>query len=783
MLVRPGVIEGIGLWRWAIMRPSEAPGDIFSGLATALMGSTALPELITDAEASVADLAEALGETPAGVPLLIKSSMSQAARDIQVKEGLPAPPVSRLVILIDQFEEIFTLVDRFPPETRRRFVLALAELARSGSVWVVATLRSEFFSRCEEIPELVALKSGKGQVQLLPPTESELRQIVRLPAIAAGLQFEVDPDGTRLDDVLVDAAGRNPGSLPLLEFALEELYKRRRDDCWLTHDAFREVKGIEGALETAAEDVFKKLPAEVGAQFEPVFRGLVTTDLGEKATFVRRIADLDALAGKPERRRLIDAFVEGRLLVTGSGPGGRPVAQVAHEALFLHWSRLAKLLEDNRDFLRRRARAGAASSVWQAQKRDGSYLWWHGKLLAEAKDLLAHPDDLTLEEKEFAEESVRAGAAAKRKRWLAVAAGLVVAAAAVSAIYLWLQKTRADSEVDKIRNELRAAPASDPYLIAELSRQLLDRKPGESATWAMHAKALLDTNDVVGFDKAIARWKQNVSPLPAKVEDLLGDRDSKQKDKLQAIEHWTAYLHDPDVDAQSRKATWQKLADAAIALGQWEQAKDYLTQWIKAEDNITARIQRAKVYGELRDWTASSRDVDRAREIDPTHPGLKNFKAPVASRTIEDLDARIAESPRDPKLWQARATELTRLRRFKAALEDIEKARNLDPDSIRFMIDEAHLLWQLQLPIPEELGVRPSEAWTSDETKFPAAFDAMQPDLDALSQLDAKLQATPDQAGLYLERSALLSRLHQAAIAEKDSQKAKELQSQPTPPP
>ena len=129
------------------------------------------------------------------------------------------------------------------------------------------------------------MKSGKGQVQLLPPTESELRQIVRLPAIAAGLQFEVDPDGTRLDDVLVDAAGRNPGSLPLLEFALEEgLEERRRDDCWLTHDAFREVKGIEGALETAAEDVFKKLPAEVGAQFEPVFRGLVTTDLGEKAT-------------------------------------------------------------------------------------------------------------------------------------------------------------------------------------------------------------------------------------------------------------------------------------------------------------------------------------------------------------------------------------------------------------------------------------------------------------------------------------------------------------------
>ena len=136
--------------------------------------------------------------------------------------------MSRLVILVDQFEEIFTVTTEFSAEKRAKFIHALAELARSGVVWILTTLRSEFFARCGDIPELVELKSGGGQVQLLPPSEPELRQIVRLPAIAAGLQFETDENGKWLADVLVDAGGRQPGSLPLLEFALEELYLRRR---------------------------------------------------------------------------------------------------------------------------------------------------------------------------------------------------------------------------------------------------------------------------------------------------------------------------------------------------------------------------------------------------------------------------------------------------------------------------------------------------------------------------------------------------------------------------
>ena len=113
-------------------------------------------------------------EAPGGVPLLIKTTLAQIARDIQTKEQLHAVPPARFLLLVDQLEELFTMADRFPLETRKRFVAAIGEMARNCQfLRVLATLRSEFYSRCEEIPELVTLKSGQGQYQLLSPSKSE----------------------------------------------------------------------------------------------------------------------------------------------------------------------------------------------------------------------------------------------------------------------------------------------------------------------------------------------------------------------------------------------------------------------------------------------------------------------------------------------------------------------------------------------------------------------------------------------------------------------------------
>ncbi len=784
MLVRPGVIEGIGLWRWAVMRPSEAAGDLVDGLAAALMASTALPELGTNAGACPADLAKGLREAPGSVPLLIKAALADAAREVRDKESLPRLPVARLVILIDQFEEVFTLSGRFSLETRIVFVKALAELARSGAIWLLATLRSEFYSRCEEIPELVELKSGKGQCQLLPPTESELRQIVRFPAIAAGLQFEINAEGTRLDDALVDAAGRNAGSLPLLEFALEELYKRRRDDTWLTFAALAEIKGIEGALESAAEEVFNKLPAEVAVEFDPVFRGLVTTDLSDKATFIRRVADLDALTSNAQRRRLIDAFSEDRLLVTGSDSADhRPTVQVAHEALFLHWPRLAKMLAANREFLQRRARAGAAASVWRVQGRDRSYLWWNGKQLAEAKDLQRQATELTPQEREFAGASAEAGAAAARKRWAAAAVATVILIAAGASGYLWLQNWRTEREIQEQREHLArivSDPRSNSYETADVAGHIVAKKPNDSETWRIYATALLDQNDYTRFDAAIEQWRKNVSPVPVGIEHLQGDREWKQGQKEAAIQHWTACLREPSVSLDDRKGLWKKLATADGDLGRWNEARDHLTRWIAASDNVEARVLRAKASQHLRDWDAAAQDIVWAQKAAPDDPAIKSFGPIVAGPSVDALNASVRRNPRDPAAWLARATELTKDRQFEAALDDIDHAQSLAPDAARLAIDKAHLLWQLERPLSEPPVVRVPESWTRDAAGFAKAFEAMQPDLDALSAIDSRIAQNASDAQLFIERGDRLLRLEQWAMAAEDFTRALELENRST---
>jgi tetratricopeptide (TPR) repeat protein len=778
MLVRPGVVEGIGLWRWATLRPSEGASDIFAGLAAALMSKTALPEMAASGT-SAEDLTRALREAPGGVPLLIKTNLAQIARDVQTKEQLNAPPSARFLLLVDQLEELFTMADRFPLETRKRFVAAIGEMARSGTVWVLATLRSEFYSGCEEIPELVTLKSGQGQYQLLPPTKSELSQIIRLPAIAAGLEFEVEAEtGTSLDDALLDAAGRNPGALPLIEFTLDELYNRRRDDRVLTHAAFRELRGIEGALETAAEDVFKALPPEVASLFDVIFRALVTV---EKDSFVRRVAKMDALGQTAERQHFLHAFVEGRLLVTDRDEQNRSVVQVAHEALFTHWPRLQQMLQADREFLRRRARASAAFGLWEEQNRDSSYLWWSGKLLTEVKTLLARSEELDAREQEFARASVAAGESAKRKRLLAAVAALLVALAAGVSGYLWWNNYREAGQVRALRAQLAnvlAATPPAPYAVSDLSRRILEKVPNDSETWALQAKALLDQNDYAGFDAALERWQHNVSPKPAKIDALRGDKEMKQDRPLEAIKAWSAYLRHPDLDIDSRRASWRKLASAHAKLGQWIEARDRLTEWIKAEDNLEARVQRARMNQQLRDWDAAQQDLERAREINPSDPQVKNF-GPIMgeNKKIEELNEQVEKSPRDPATWIARATELTRQQQFQAALEDIDHALNLDPDSVRLAIEKAHLLWQLQQSIPDDPGVLVSENWTRDKDKFPSAFEAAEASLETLGGLDARIAQQPENVEAYLERGDLLNHLGQFSLAIRDFTRALEIDS------
>ncbi|HEV3163711.1 MAG TPA: ATP-binding protein, partial [Isosphaeraceae bacterium] len=184
MLSRPGVVEGISLWRSAIMVPSHTPANLFQGLANALLASGALPELDTDGT-SLPELTERLRAEPAAAVERIAAALSRAEAVAEHQPGLERAPAARLALLVDQFEEVFTLPSVTADE-RQRFVAALAALVKSRQVWTLVTLRSDFYGRLQELPDLLALKGQTGQYDLLPPAPNELTQIIRQPAILAG---------------------------------------------------------------------------------------------------------------------------------------------------------------------------------------------------------------------------------------------------------------------------------------------------------------------------------------------------------------------------------------------------------------------------------------------------------------------------------------------------------------------------------------------------------------------------------------------------------------------
>ena len=344
LLETPGVIEDVALVRRCITRPGDGGVDPLIGLAGALLRPGALPELahvVQLEEGDAAGLAAKLAARPEVVSSWIGEALVHAAAAFERSQGLTSTPRARLALVVDQLEEIFTHGQ--DPSRCQAFISVLAALARSGRVWVLATLRSDFYARLEEIPELIDLSRGHGTYQLPALVPAEITALIRHPAQAAGLAYDEDPVTGRLDDILRDAAARDPRALPLLEFTLEELYRRRTASGLMTHAAYREIGGMEGAIARRAEEIFDRLDAAAQSAFDAAMHDLVGLDRAEGDPATRRWAEQARVGARPGATAFLEAFLAARLLVAdlrGTGSAARPAVTLAHEALLTSWPRL-----------------------------------------------------------------------------------------------------------------------------------------------------------------------------------------------------------------------------------------------------------------------------------------------------------------------------------------------------------------------------------------------------------------------------------------------------------
>ncbi|MGQ0848186.1 MAG: nSTAND1 domain-containing NTPase [Actinomycetota bacterium] len=452
-VVRAGLLPRLraktaGRWLIATMLPGRHP---FEELQAALNRATGDPRAPTD-------------QVGSGDSGLVRTAL----------RILPTED-SKLILLIDQFEELFTLTDQ---STRRRFLKTL--VTASGDphdrIRLILTLRADFYDR-PLVHGGFARRFADGVVTVTPLTSSELEASVLEPARSVGTRVASD----LLAELIGDMA-HQPGALPLFQYVLTELFEQRTGP-ELTLADYRRVGGLGGALTRTAEETFSGLEPGHQDLARRIFLHLVRIEHG--AHGIRRrvgLSELRRLASDPDAvDEVILAFGSPRLLLFDRDPiAGNPTAEVTHEALLAEWPRLRDWIADRRIDLQRREALVGAAAEWELAGRDPDYLLTGSRLallaqwredadigLGEAEIGFLEASLERRRAEEDAQTAIRAESERQRRRARRRTASLVAGVGLVAAALTFAAPTLLDPVLNPPPNVALAfwgvPEATDPY--------------------------------------------------------------------------------------------------------------------------------------------------------------------------------------------------------------------------------------------------------------------------------------------------------------------------------
>jgi WD40 repeat protein len=332
------------------------------------------PHPIEELEAAL--LRIAVGPVPA-----LRELLESGSRGLLEGVNRALAPRAQLLLVVDQFEEVFTLTTDEPERELFLESLRVAAADPDSRIRVVVTLRADFFDRPLVYPRFGELLAQRNEA--VPPlAPDELETAIRAPAQGVGVMAE----SGLVAEMIADVA-HQPGALPLLQYALTELFERR-DGNRLTSATYREIGGIAGALSARAERIYASTDAGGRRAIKQVFLRLITLGEGREDTR-RRVgrSELDALdVGRGAVDAVVNTFGRHRLLTFDREPATRePTVEIAHEALLGAWKRFRRWIDDGREDLRQNRRLEQAAAEWRGSGKDLSFLM-RGARLEQVED-------------------------------------------------------------------------------------------------------------------------------------------------------------------------------------------------------------------------------------------------------------------------------------------------------------------------------------------------------------------------------------------------------------
>ena len=485
-LARGLQVQGSARWPRLVMTPTRAP---LTELATQL------------AAVSGVDL-RSLEDTLTEDPDLARAAARQAA--LASAARYPGPPAAgdpRLVLIVDQFEQVFTLgsgPDQADPDQadpgqagrQARFVTALHAMTTNPGgdpgappALVVLAVRGDFLDRCSGFAELAAAVRDHQLFMVEPMTSSELRLAITGPAAAAGLHLEPALTETVLGDLRAAGPGNAAGQLPLLSQAMLLTWENRDGDR-LTLHGYGQSGGISDAVGTSADAAYDSLPPAGQGLARKILRHMITAS--RDAQPARRPVTRTALYGLPgggqaRTDEVLERFAARRLIVLNDGG-----AEIAHDALLTAWPRLREWLAEDRASWVLHSQLADDAEAWR-RDRPPDFLYRGTQLAAvrHAADTWATDADryptLSGTETDFLDSSQRADRRRIRQRRTAIVALLILLAASLTGAGLAIaaarnanyQRTLAAS--DQLAAESEQLDATDPVTAAQLA----------AASWAV----------------------------------------------------------------------------------------------------------------------------------------------------------------------------------------------------------------------------------------------------------------------------------------------------------